>query len=124
MGTCIKPGRRAVIRNRNGLDGSSISQEICYYVSNARPATQAEELFDAIRRHWLVEVNHPYRDVTLAEDALKTKSYTVSRLMSSLRTLVVNLLAILKPKNMAVQIDEFADNFNTLLRFMTQQLVL
>jgi hypothetical protein len=62
--------------------------------------------------------------VTLAEDDLRTKSKTVSRLMSSLRTLVINLLNPIKPKNMAAQIDEFADNFNMLIQFMTQQLVL
>ncbi len=44
--------------------------------------------------------------------------------MSSLRTLVINLLNPIKPKNMAAQIDEFADNFNMLIQFMTQQLVL
>jgi predicted transposase YbfD/YdcC len=126
MSTCIK-----VTRNRRGLDGSLVSQETCYYVSNALPRTQAEaeELFDAIRRHWLIEpgrraVNHHYRDVTLAEDDLKTKSTAASRFMSGLRTLVINLLKRLRPKNMAAQIDEFSDNFNTLIQFMTQQLVL
>ncbi len=121
MGTCIE-----VSRTRKGLDGSLISQETCYYVSNARPAdqTQANELFDAIRRHWLLEVTHHYRDVTLAEDDLRTKSQAVSRMMSSLRTLAVNLLKRLKPKNMAAQIDEFSDNFNALIQFMTQQMVL
>jgi hypothetical protein len=44
--------------------------------------------------------------------------------MSSLRTMVVNLLKRLNPKNMAVQIDEFADRFQLLIQFMTQQLVL
>ena len=85
---------------------------------------EAEELFDAIRQHWLVEVTHHYRDVTLGEDGLKTKSQAVSRLMSGLRTLAVNLLKRLRPKNMAAQIDEFADNFNTLIQFMNQQMVL
>ena len=125
-GTCIK-----VTRSRRSLDGSPGSQETSYYVSNARPATQAEaeELFDAIRRHWLVEparraVDHHYRDVTIAEDALRTRSNTVSRLMSSLRTMAVKMLKRLKPKNMVAQIEAFADNFNTLIQFMTQQLVL
>ena len=61
MGTCVQ-----VTRVRNRLDGSRISQETCYYVSNARPTNQpeAEELFDAIRRHWRLEVTHHYRDVT------------------------------------------------------------
>jgi len=119
MRTCVK-----VTRIRKGLDGSPVSIKTCYYISNAHPATQAEELFDAIRRHWLVEVNHYYRDVTLAEDDLRTKSQTVSQIMSNLRTLVVNLLKRLKPKNMAAQIDGFADDFNTLIQFMTQQMVL
>jgi hypothetical protein len=60
----------------------------------------------------------------LAEDDLRTKSQTVSQIMSNLRTLVVNLLKRLKPKNMAAQIDGFADDFNTLIQFMTQQMVL
>lgn len=121
MKTCIE-----VIRSRKSLDGSKISQETCYYVSNARPANQAqaEELFDAIRRHWILEVTHHYRDVTLAEDSLKTKSQAVGRIMSSLRTLAINLLKRLRTKNMAAQIDEFADNFNILIQFMTQQMVL
>ncbi len=103
MGVCIE-----VSRVRKSLNGSHISQETCYYVSNARPDSQAEadELFDAIRRHWLVEVTHHYRDVTLAEDSLRTKTQAVSRLISSLRTLTVNLLKRIKPKNMAAQIDE------------------
>lgn len=121
MGTCV-----AVTRTRNSLEGKPISQQTQYYVSNARPADQreAEERFDAIRRHWLLEVTHHYRDVTLAEDKLKTKSQPVSRTMSGLRTLAVNLLKRMKPKNMAAQIDKFADNFNALIQFMTQQLVL
>lgn len=121
MGVCIE-----VSRTRSNLDGSLISQETCRYVSNARPTNQqeAEELFDAIRRHWLLEVTHHYRDVTLAEDGLRTKSQPLSRIMSNLRTLVVNLLKRIKPKNMAAQIDEFADNFNVLIQFMTQQMVL
>lgn len=121
MRACIK-----VDRSRKRLDGSQISQETCYYVTNACPTNQAEadELFDAIRRHWLVEVMHYYRDVTLAEDGLKTKSQAISRLVSNLRTLTINLLKRIKPKNMAAQIDEFADNFNTLIQFMTQQLIL
>lgn len=46
-----------VSRSRKKLNGSQQSQEDCYYVSNARPADQAgaEELFDAIRGHWVVE---------------------------------------------------------------------
>lgn len=121
MGTLIE-----VSRSRKKLDGSLVSQETCYYVSNALPISpaEAEELFDAIRGHWLVEVMHHQRDVVLAEDKMKSKSQTVNRMMSSLRTVPLNLLKRLKPKNMAAQIDEFADNFKILIQFMTQQMVL
>ena len=93
MDTCIE-----VNRKRKGLDGKQISQETSYYVSNANPASQAEaeELFDAIRQHWLVEVMHHYRDVTLAEDGLRTKIQGVSRLMSSLRTVSYTHLDVYK----------------------------
>lgn len=115
-----------VNRSRTKLDGSQTSQQACYYVTNARPSDQAgaEELFNAVRGHWLVEVMHHKRDVTLAEDKFKTKNQPVSRLMSTLRTLVVNLLKRHKPKNIAALVDEFADRFHILIQFMTQQLVL
>jgi len=67
---------------------------------------------------------HRRRDVTLAEDKFGTEIQLVSRVMSSLRTLAVNLLKRLNPKNIAAQIDEFAHRFQLLIQFMTQQLVL
>lgn len=102
------------------------SQEVSYFVSNSQPASQpqAAELFDAIRRHWCIEVMHHKRDVTLAEDDLQTGSAAVSRLLGSLRTLVVNLLEHLKVKNMTAQLETFADKFPTLIQFLTQQMVL
>ena len=72
------------------------------------------------RRCGRIEVMHYQRDVTLSEDALKTGNASVSRLMSSLRTLTINLLKRVKSKNMAAQIDNFADKFHTLIQFMTQ----
>lgn len=95
-------------------------------MSNLSPKNQVEanELFDAIRQHWRIEAMHHRRDVTLAEDALRTASQAISWLMSSLRTLTINLLKRVKPKNMAALIEEFADKFHTLIQFMTQELVL
>jgi predicted transposase YbfD/YdcC len=115
-----------VKRIRQTLAGSQQSTEMAYFLSNRQPANQqeADELFDAIRHHWRIEAMHHQRDVTLAEDDLRTGSEAISRLMSSLRTLTIILLRRAKPKNMAAQLDEFADNFHTLIQFMTQQLVL
>lgn len=115
-----------VNRIRQKLDGTHRSEDISYFISNTQPATQtgANELFDAIRQHWRIEAMHYGRDVTLSEDALRTGKAPVSRLMSSLRTLTINLLKRVKSGNMAAQIDNFADKFQTLIQFMTQQLVL
>ena len=115
-----------VKRSRQNLAGSLLSEEVSYFLSNGQPTTQAQadELFDAIRFHWRIEVMHHVRDVTLAEDAFRSGSQAVHRLMSSLRTLTVNLLRRAKVKNIAAQIDGFIDSFDTLIQFMTQQLVL
>lgn len=115
-----------VKRRRQGLDGSWKSEQVSYFLSNARPTNllKACELFDAIRQHWRIEAMHYRRDITLAEDARRTGSQALSRLMSSLRTLTINLLRRAQPKNMAAQIEEFADKFHTLIQFMTQELVL
>ena len=115
-----------VNRIRQGLDGSQRSEEVSYFLSNVQPANlqEAHGLFDAIRQHWRIEAMHYRGEVTLAEDRLRTGNQAVSQLMSSLRTLTINLLNRATPKNMAAQIDGFADRFNTLIQFMTQQRVL
>ena len=113
-----------VMRNREKL--GVLSGEVTYYVSNKKPTNQAQadELFDAIRGHWSVEVMHHKRDVSLSEDALRTGKAAVSRLLGSLRTLVINLLEGMNVRNMAAQLDTFADKFTTLIQFLTQQMVL
>lgn len=111
---------------RHRQQGGVVSQEVSYFVTNAQPTSQlqATELFAAIRQHWRVEVMHHQRDVTLAEDDLRTTKPAVSRLLGSLRTVVMNLLKGMNVKNIAAQLDTFADKFPTLLQFFTQQMVL
>ena len=62
-----------VKRIRQSLDGTLLSEEESYFLSNSRPTTQAEadELFDAIRFHWRIEVMHHVRDVTAPADRLQ-----------------------------------------------------
>ncbi|MCY7356066.1 MAG: hypothetical protein LH609_01085 [Rudanella sp.] len=67
---------------------------------------------------------HHKRDVSLSEDDSRTGKAGASRLLGSLSTLVINLLEGMKIKNMAAQIDTFADKFTTLIQFLTQQMVL
>lgn len=46
--------------------------ETAYYISNVEQS-ENEDCFQAIRKHWSVEVNNHIRDVTLDEDGLRTK---------------------------------------------------
>ncbi|MGK0364776.1 MAG: hypothetical protein ACI85O_001834 [Saprospiraceae bacterium] len=74
-----------------------------------------EEYFDAMRAHWSVEVNNHYRDITLKEDKFRTKIKPVTRIMAGCRTVVLELLKLLKPKNMIALLESFQDNFNVLI---------
>ena len=58
--------------------------------------------------------------VVLREDQLKTKEPLIARNIASCRTVLLNLLYQLKPKNMKAKIEEFADNFQILLQWLTQ----
>ena len=116
----------SVKRVRRKLDGSQPAEEISYFLSNygVQSQQQADELFDAIRGHWRVEAMHYQRDVTLQEDSLRSSNNTLSRIMSGLRSLAYNLLKRTMAKNMAAKIDQFADDFNSLIEFMTMHRVL
>ena len=86
--------------------------------------TDGANLCAAIRGHWRVETMHYRRDVVLSEDSFRTSKSGVSRLVSSLRTLTMNLLHRLKPKNMTAQLESFAGKFSSLLQFMKAEAVL
>ena len=115
-----------VARIRQTLAGVELSRQVSYFVSNAvvEQQAQATELFEAVRQHWCIETMHHRRDVTLREDGFRSSQPLVSRLMSSLRSLVLNLLKNDMIKNMAAKMDEFADRFHTLLQFMILKKVL
>lgn len=115
-----------VLRIRQTLTGVELSREVSYFVSNIAVSDQsaADALFAAVRGHWRIETMHHRRDVTLAEDAFRSGQAAVSRLMSSLRTLILNVLRADQVKNMAAKLDEFADSFPALLQFMVLKRVL
>jgi len=66
MKTLIK-----VRRAREELKSGKKSLETSYYVTNE--TGNYEELAEAVRRHWQVETSNHLRDVTLKEDALRSK---------------------------------------------------
>ena len=53
------------------LKSGKETTETSYYLSNQKG--KEKQLSEAVRGHWQVEVNNHLRDVTLAEDELRTK---------------------------------------------------
>jgi predicted transposase YbfD/YdcC len=108
----------AVTRSRLENKKEKFNQEISFYMSNVNVSTQAiaNDLFGAVRGHWSSEVYNNIRDTTLAEDKLKTIFKDISINLSMCRTLVINILNKIKPKNMAALLDDFSDNFSLLIK--------
>jgi predicted transposase YbfD/YdcC len=108
--------RSLVVVNRKcmNLKDNSLQEETSYYISNIK-VQKNNDYFKAIRSHWEVEVNHYIRDVTLKKDSFRTKDNDISRIFSGLRTLVIEILRLLKPKNIIAQIELFQDNLTKLI---------
>jgi predicted transposase YbfD/YdcC len=103
-----------VNRKRMNLKDNSLQEETSYYISNIK-VQKNNDYFKAIRSHWEVEVNHYIRDVTLKKDSFRAKDNDISRIFSGLRTLVIEILRLLKPKNIIAQIELFQDNLTKLI---------
>jgi hypothetical protein len=89
-----------------------------------RALSRLGDLYDAIRGHWRIETMHYQRDVVLAEEACRSKVSGIQQTMNSIRTLALRQLYSLKPKNMAAQLDEFADNVQFFFEFLKLNRVL
>ena len=115
-----------VTRVRRTLAGVETARSESYFVTNKSMVSQSEadHFYDAVRGHWRIETMHYRRDVVLAEDACRSKFSRLHRTLSSLRTLTLNLLHSLKPKNMAAQLNDFADSVQDLIAFLRLMLIL
>jgi len=107
----------SVKRERLDLKTNTQSQAVDLYISNGA-ASAKEDYFSAIREHWSSEVNNHIRDVTLQEDALKTKIKPITKVMAGLRTLTIKLLGYLSPKNFVAQLEFFQDDCNALIKWL------
>lgn len=98
--------------------GKPMSQTQSYNVSNApvNCQSQANDLYDAIRGHWGVEVMHYRRDVILSEDAFRCLKKSVQKVMATVRTMALSLLS---GQNMSMNalIDLFRDKIKELFQF-------
>ena len=104
--------------------------ETAFYLSNqavknivGHPRADVE-LAQAIRGHWKVETNNHIRDVTLNEDQQRTLNVEVTKILSTCRTIVINLLNQLKPENRVAQLELFSDDFKTLINWFKEIKVL
>jgi len=106
-----------VEREREVVLSGNKSLETSHYLSNMLVSNdkQAEELFDAIRNHWQVEVSNNCRDCILAEDSFRCINTQTNRSVAVCRTLTIKLLQKADIKNKCAQMDKFADDFNELL---------
>ncbi len=96
------------------LKTNELYTEISYYVTNGKPENY-EEYFEAVRRHWSIEVNNHSRDVILKEDRLRTKIKSVTRALANCRTLVLEIIRLRKPKNRVALLESFQDKFSCLI---------
>lgn len=114
-----------VERERYHCKTATQSKEVCYYLSNAGVSDKNDyALFRAVRGHWSVETNNHVRDVTCKEDALRTKEPVIGKVVACCRTLILNLLNKLNLKNRKAKLDEFADNFEALMKWLTVMKIL
>ncbi len=100
--------------------------ETAFYISNQAVKNTADvKLAQAIRGHWNVETNNHRRDVTFKEDKQRTlkiglTARRTAKMLSTCRTLVINLLNRLKPANMVAQLELFSDDFKTLIKWLKE----
>ena len=102
-----------VDRERIEVKTGKENRETSLYISNERG--QMKESCEAIRKHWQVEVNNHVRDMTLAEDKLCVKKPIVNRVMAGVRTLALAILKLTKCCNKKAKLDDFADDFGSLI---------
>lgn len=103
-----------VQRSRIELKTNKVSEETSFYISNGK-AQDEHQYFEAIRKHWSVEVNHHIRDVSLKEDQMRTKKTEITTVMAGLRTVVIALFGQWKPPNIVEKMQLFQDDFDQLI---------
>ena len=111
IATLVKVKRQSVV-----MKTGKQSAETSYYISNQK--RRMNELCRAVRGHWQVEVNNHRRDVTFAEDRLRTKKESQSNALAEIRTLACLLLKQHKSVNHKAQSEDFGDDFESLITWL------
>ena len=95
-----------------------------YYVSNQTVGQDniesAEDLMQAIQKHWGVESNNWIRDVTFNEDKIKVKAGNQGQIMGRLRGLAIELIRKTGIKNFQAAVERFIDSPSALELMLRQ----
>lgn len=95
-----------------------------YYVSNQTVGQDdiesAEDLMQAIQKHWCVESNNWIRDVTFNEDKIKVKAGNQGQIMGRLRGLAIELIRKTGMKNFQAAVERFIDSPSALELMLRQ----
>jgi len=110
----------AVERRREIANTGKKTEQVGYFLSNLKVNNRqaADELFDAIRNHWQVEVNNYRRDCTLKEDKMRCTSTSTVQTMAVCRTLTIKLFQNSEVINKCELMDMFADNFKSGIKWL------
>jgi predicted transposase YbfD/YdcC len=89
------------------------SHDSSYYISNSNidenSPEMADDLVQAVRKHWGVESNNWILDVTFNEDKVRIKAKNQAYVMSTLRAFSLQLLRKADMKNFQAALEKFAD---------------
>lgn len=84
-----------VERERYNTKTKRQSCETAYWVSNQKLDGQKfDELVEAARRHWAVEVHHYIRDVQMGEDKMVTRDAKEAKVIAGFITTATNMLVL------------------------------
>lgn len=81
-------------RTRYNTKTQKKSCETVYWISNqALDVQRFDELLEAARRHWAVEVHHQIRDVQMGEDKMVVRNPREAKVIAGFITTATNMLA-------------------------------
>lgn len=109
-----------VKRDRTICNINKYSEQIAYFLTNEKVQNQqnAEQLFQAVRKHWQVETTNNDRDCILKEDKLRCIFKNSNRTMALCRTLAIKILNQSEIKNRCQLMEHFADEFDECISFL------
>ena len=104
-----------VERERFIVKTKKTTQETSYWISNQVLDNDSfDEMCQAIRNHWCIEVHHHQRDVQLGEDQLRIKDHNQALTVASFITLASNLVEK-QGGNKSILREKLTKNWNLIL---------